>query len=173
MFCLKTEWRQTDRWTQNEFSITGRHWELHSIVRLFISDLLTIVRLVSLFLSLLPALLPPTFLSLSQRVLSFEVLTSERCIIQEYCRTDTHTHAATHKHIYSIHVHVCWAQCVCCQPLIEWGKLSVSHFSEWLSILVCSCFFFMRVSSCVCVCVCVLVGFVSVCAAWRVEALWQ
>lgn len=111
---------------------SGNH---HSAIRAFLSDLLSIVQRVRLFLSLLRALPPPTsshpFPSpLPRHVLSFEVLTSERCIIQESAPHRTHT--------FMGHAH---APCLCglavyCRLFAERDKLSGSHFSERVRILV-------------------------------------
>lgn len=138
---------------------TGRY---RSVIHPFLSDLLTIVRLTSLFLSLLPAL-PPPLLSLSLLhshpvrsvcwALKFwqvkDVLFSS-AIAQAHTRRHTQTHLQYTR--ACVLNSICVALCRCCRPLAEWDKLSGSHFSEWISIVVCYCP----------VCVCVLIDCICV-----------
>lgn len=89
-----------------------------------------------------PHLFPTLPSPLPRHVLSFEVLTSERCIIQESVQ-HPHTHAFF---FYRTHALPCLCGlAVCCGLLAERDKLSGSHFTEWLRTLVDDCFFFSRV----------------------------
>lgn len=144
----------------------------HSIIRHFCSDLLAIVRLVSLFcLSFQPSYPPPlshslSLSTLSQRVLCFEVtaLTSQRCIIQKHRHTDTYTHMLTH-------TTTVYYTCMCIQLRLR-GSVSLllaSHWMGWVERITfewvdehSSVLLLFHVWLCMCVHVCVFIGCICV-----------
>lgn len=114
---------------------TGRY---RSVIHPFLSDLLAIVRLTSLFLSLLPALPPPTPLPLSFTLTPFaacaELWSSDKWkMYYSAAPLHKHTRGATHRHIYSTRAHVCstasaWLSVVAVGPSLN-GISWVVHIS--------------------------------------------
>lgn len=168
--CQKTtdrDWRlwagrQTDR-QKMCLALMEDTGSYHSIICRFF-DLLTIVHLVSSFLSLLPALLPSLlFLSLSPSLLPFSACAelwshSSDESKMYYSVAPLHRHTRAHRKTDTVYTRACVFSyvCVAVGPLTEWDKLSVSHFSEWISILACFCFFMCGYAY-MCECVCIFV----------------
>lgn len=87
-----------------------------------------------------PHLFPSLPSQLPRHVLSFEVLTSERCIIQE--SRAARARGRIHTRVYGRRARPCLCGlAVCCRLLAERDKLSGSRFTEWVRILVDDCYF--------------------------------